>query len=479
MSSQRTFFYGRKPEATPKKDGENPLVPDRRFRTPTPDCFEIRFTNRTVTQFGGYPLWNRFCHGIGLNQRFARHLRMDRGPLAFTAPELARFLTDAKVLGAERLMHVETLRLDPVLCQCSGLDLLPCGKTLGVYLKQHAGNHRRGLDNLNLSVAHQLWKKRRRGLCKTKRKRMDRVILDYDSTTFTVYGKQEGADRGRSFRKKEKPGFQPRFAFIGGLGLTIHHELRPQSQNLNNDFWRFHQEALERLPKHAKPWAVRGDGALYSQEFVEGFEAQDLVYAISAQMNARLRSAVGQIEDSQWVEGFHEGKPYSIARIHYRPKTWSKARTFIVSRRLRHNTQGQGYLLEQERYKYFAYVTNYRASVEAQYHFAVERCTLESNIKEYKGDFNYDFLPCAELHANQAYLEYVVLARNLSIFFRLWCAPEAVNRWSFATFQARILRVCGNLRRHGRRWILSLPTWWPYQTVMREMIARSQALAPI
>ena len=92
---------------------------------------------------------------------------------------------------------------------------------------------------------------------------MERVILDYDSTTFTVYGKQEEADRGRSFRKKDKPGYQPRFAFIGGLGIAVHQELLPQSNNLNKDFLSFHQEAIERLPKTANVWAVRGDGALY------------------------------------------------------------------------------------------------------------------------------------------------------------------------------------------------------------------------
>ena len=36
MKSQRTFFFAKKPASTPKKDGENPLVPDRRFRAPTP-----------------------------------------------------------------------------------------------------------------------------------------------------------------------------------------------------------------------------------------------------------------------------------------------------------------------------------------------------------------------------------------------------------------------------------------------------------
>jgi hypothetical protein len=48
-----------------------------------------------------------------------------------------------------------------------------------------------------------------------------------------------------------------------------------------------------------------------------------------------------------------------------------------------------------------------------------------------------------------------------------------------ATFQARILRVCGNIRRIAGRWIVSLPTWWPYRTVMRFMLGQSAALTPL
>jgi hypothetical protein len=481
MKSQRTFFFYKKPASTPKKDGENKLVPNRRFRAPKPDSFDIRFSNTTVTQFGGYALWNKFCHEIGLNQKLARHIRMARGPQGFTAPELARFLLDSKVLNAERLMHVETMRLDPLLCECAGIDGLASGKTLGVYLKQHGDHHRRGLDNLMVSMNSQLWKRCRRQRTKIDRQKMDRVILDYDSSTFTVYGKQEGADRGRCFRKKEKPGFQPRFGFIGGLGITVHQELLPQSHNLNQDFLHFHEETIRRLPKGAKVWAVRGDGALFSEKHIEYFESRGLIYGISAPMNGPLVDAVLKIPEDQWQEGENEsGHPVSIARIHYCPKTWKvRERTFIISRRLRPNPSGQSYLIESEKYKYFAYITNFRGDLENQFRFCIERCTLEANIKEYKADFDYDFLPCQELGANKAYVGYVALARNLSIFFRLITAPPTVNRWRMATFQARILRVCGNLRRAANRWIVSLPVWWPYQTVMGFIMERCAAMAPL
>lgn len=481
MKNQRTFFFCKKPAATPRKDGKNPLVPNRRFRTPDPDSFEIRFTNQTVTQFGGYPLWNRFCHEISLNQKLAQHVRMERGPLGFTAPELARFLVDSKILNAERLMHVETMRLDPILCQSAGIDGLPSGKTLGVFLKEHEDQHRQGLDHLMVGLTSQLWKRLRRQRSKADQEAMDRVTIDYDSSTFTVYGKQEGADRGRSFRKKEKPGFQPRFGFMGGLGLTIHQELLPQSHNLNRDFLGFHEENILRLPKGAKVWAVRADGAVFSEEHIEYFESRGLVYGISAPMNGPMQEAILEIPEEQWQEGESDsGHPVSIARISYCPKTWKKKpRTFIISRRLRPNPSGQRYLLDSEKYKYFAYITNYRGTLTEQFRFCIERCTLEANIKEYKADFDYDFLPCQEFGANQAYVGYVALARNLSIFFRLLTAPPTVNRWRMATFQARVLRVCGNLRRIAGRWIVSLPQWWPYRTVMGTMIERGAAFAPL
>lgn len=107
---------------------------------------------------------------------------------------------------------------------------------------------------------------------------------------------------------------------------------------MNKDFLDFHEETLRRLPKKAKPWAVRGDGVLNSEKLIEEFQEQNLVYAISAQMNAALRSEISKIDESAWEEAQNDsGRPYSIARIHYRPKTWSKTRTFIISRRLRPN----------------------------------------------------------------------------------------------------------------------------------------------
>jgi hypothetical protein len=299
------------------------------------------------------------------------------------------------------------------------------------------------------------------------------VILDYDSSTITVYGRQEGADRGRCFRKKDKPGFQPKFAFIGGLGVMVHQRLEPQSKNLNSGFESFHEETVAKLPRGAWVRGIRGDGALFDLKLVRAFEQRGYVYGISAPRNAPLCEAIAGLKERDWEEGVDErGRPYSIARLHHCPPTWDgKPRTFVISRRLKRDTK-QGRLIEGEQYKYFAYVTNFQGPLFSQYSFCVERCSLESYIKEAKGDFDWQFLPCAELTANKAYLLHVQIAYNLAIFFKLLAAPNGVNRWTVETLRARILCICGNLRRRAGRWILSLPTWWPYRTVFAQLLGR-------
>jgi hypothetical protein len=471
---ERNLFFGSVPQHAAPKCGQNKPVDERRFRAVSPDQLEVRFTNTTVTQFGGYPLWRSFCDDVGLSAKLAHHIKMDRGG-GFTAPELSRFFVDTRVLGAERLMHVDGMRHDPVLTRSYGIDSLPSDETVGRYFKSFMPGHLGSLDRLNVRMNNQMWKRcRRKGISPA---RDGGVILDYDSSTMTVYGRQEGADRGRCFRHKDKPGFQPKFAFIGGVGVMVNQALEPQSSNLPCGFEAFHNETQRKLPKTARIWAVRGDTALYSGERIERFERKGYTYGISAPMNARMREAVEHIPEQDWEEAQDQrGRVYSIARMRYRPKTWHKERTYIVSRRLR-DLKGQQVLWEGERYKYFGYVTNYRRRLFEQYKLCVERCTLESFIKEGKNGFHYDFLPCGGLDANRAYLAHVQMAYNLAIWWKLLRAPADMNRWTIATVRRRILNVCGDLRRCGKRWVLSLPKWWPWQAAYAQL-ALSHGLSP-
>jgi len=466
MTSHRTLFFGKIPEQSVTKKGHNRPVPDRRFGAIDCASLQVRFTNTTATQFGGYPLWAAFLDRFGINTKLAQHIKLNRGE-GFTAPELSRFFMDSRILGADRLMHVDSMRHDPMITNAYGIDGLASNVTLGRYFEEYNERHIESLDRLNVGMNNQLWKKSRklrRGPAKD-----GKIILDYDSTTTTAYGKQEGADRGRSFRKKDEPGFQPKFAFIGGLGVMINQRLCPQSSNLASEFDSFHRETAAKLPKTAKVWAIRADGALYSEDRICQWEKRGYIYGVSAKRTEHLRSAIIAIPQDQWEDGIDDdGHHYSIARIRYKPVTWQKARTFIISRRLK-DLKGQTVLWEHMKYEYFAFVTNHPGNPYKQFEFCIERCSLENFIKETKNGFRYDFLPSAKLDANRAYLGHVQLAYNLAIWWKLLDAPGAVNRWTIDTLRHRILNICGNLKRYAGQWVLSLPVWWPWQKTYRQL----------
>ncbi len=474
MSYQRDLFYGKMEEKSNKKGGR-----ERNYRTTPqylpgrfdPERVDIRFDNDTVTPYGGANLVKKFLRRFDLRKEFSQYIRIPKRRNGYRVVDLGTLLVDMKVLGLERLMHIETVREDPFLTTSYRLRRLPTGKTMGAYLKSYGQEQVRQLDYLNNHLNRRLAKKLRGDM----RKRG--IMLDYDSAVFTVYGKQEESARGYSFRKKDKPSFQPKFAFIGGLDIMVNQKLCPGNKNLDSDFMGFHLETLKKLAKGTKVKAVRGDSSIYSEENIEYFEGKKLLYGISAPLSGKLPGRIMSLREEDWVEGKDErGHPFSIARITYRPGRWKKARSFILSRRLKKDAQKQGYLFEGYRYKHFAYVTNKKGKLLSVFKFCVERCSLERCIKEAKLGFEADALPCMEFEANCAYLGHMQLAYNLMIYFKLLCLPPGANRWTVDTMRRRILLIPGNFKRVKKGWILHLPRDWHFQGIFNHIKLRLQCL---
>lgn len=477
MAKQRTRFFGELPAKSPRKIGENKPVPQRRRPRLDPADIQVQFTSPAATACGGLPLWQGFLGRFGWDALLEKHLRMDRGPEAFTPQELSRFFVDARVLGAARLQHVDALRQDPLLTRCHGLDTLPSDETLGRYFKSFGPSDLVELDKLNTRLVRRGLKRLRRARRRLGGSGALPLVLDFDSSTFPVYGTKEGADRGRSFRYKDHPGFQPKFAFIGGLGALLHQQLYPESVNLGKEFEAFEAAAQAKLPHFTRVWAVRGDGALFSEKRIKRYEHEHLLYAISARVTGHLHAAIAQIPEDAWTEEVDaDGHYCSLARLQYRPPTWQRARTFIISRRLK-DLHGQHLLWEDLRFEYYAYVIKYPRPLREQFKFAVERCSLENCIKEAKNGLHYGALPHAELNANLAYLGHVQAAYNSLVFWKGLEAPPEVNRYTTETLRARFLNVPGNLVRRSGRWVLSLPTRWPWQVSFR-MLANPACASP-
>ena len=51
--------------------------------------------------------------------------------------------------------------------------------------------------------------------------------------------------------------------------------------------------------------------------------------------------------------------------------------------------------------------------------------------------------------------------------------PNGAYRWTIQTLRDRVFSICGILGRKQDHWLLSLPDWWPYQTVFHQIQRRS------
>jgi len=286
-----------------------------------------------------------------------------------------------------------------------------------------------------------------------------------------VYGKQEGADRGRHPRKKDKPGFQPKFAFLAGLDVMVHQRLYPESQGLGSGFTEFYQEAKGKLPQGTVLGYVRGDCALYSQDNVHRFEDEGLTFGVSAQKTSHMWRAIELLPEECWQRfEDQDGDVVDLAELYYKPASWpGEHRVYILSRRLKKTPQKK--LLQQLEYKLFAYLTDFEGTLWERYKFCVSRCTVEKCIRESKLGFDWHHLPCARFHANRAYLGHVQLAYNVMISFKLTALCGAARRWSADTIRRNLLTVPGRFSVRSTV-ILHLPSWWPHRHQFRWAVSR-------
>lgn len=484
IAGQRALFYTA--EVAPRSNTtQSPPVPQRGIDTEDWQNLRIQFDDPDLTGRAGMPLVFLHERNIDLAGKLGRAIKLDRRSDAFRPSQCSKFLIDTKIEGIQRLYHLREPRVDPVYQKEYGLSELPCGKTMGEYLKAFEQNHTDSLDRLNQRFSGWTVRKALRRAEK-QAERMEaeqpppaqevgwtevmerdeegriKVGIDYDSSCMTTYGKQEEADRGRNPRHKDKPGFQPKFAFLSGLDVMIHQRLYPQSAGLGSGFAQFHAETTERLPEGTVLGSVRGDGAIYSKDNVAMFEGEGLTFGVTAQKTSHMWRAIDLLPEECWHSFEDEnGKTVELAELYYKPASWpGPHRVYILSRRLKKSAQKK--LVEEEKYDIYAYLTNYEGSLWERFKFCVGRCTVEKCIRESKLGFDWEKLPCAESQANRAYLGHVQLSYNLMISFRLTALGGGARRWSADTVRRRLLSVPGRFGPQNGD-ILHLPAWWPHR----------------
>ena len=281
--------------------------------------FELRFTDKEITPWGGMALMKRMLDHLGFEQALKQAGLPAPGSNRGYAPEqlITQFMLSVWC-GANRFEHGEVTRHDAVLQRIFGFARMANFKaTMRLFLRFTPGSNEGVMDHLYRWLFGNI--------------AIDGLTLDLDSTVMTRYGCQQGAAKGYNPAKRGRLSHHPLMAFVAQTQMVANCWLRPGNAGTANNVQGFLANTLHRLGGK-KVALVRADSGFGDNAFLDDLEAQQLHYTIALRQTQPLQRAL--------VDAAHEGHGWwvlqdergraidgiELTRFRYQASSWSKPR---------------------------------------------------------------------------------------------------------------------------------------------------------
>ena len=410
--------------------------------------FEINFTNREVTAWGGLALIKRMLDQMALRQAMSNwDLPLPGSNRGYPPAQLIEQWLVSIWCGACRFAHTETTRLDNTLVRLFGWRRA-AGHRAIVRLFERFDMER------NTAVQEQIYH-----WFFEKVSPLTRITLDVDSTVLTRHGLQEGATRGYNPNKRGRPSHHPLLAFVAETRMVANFWLRPGNANTANNALGFLEATLRHLGSKAVG-LFRADSGFYSEEILRFLEARKIDYIVSAKLTQALQAAIAR--DAVWwaLEAGLE-----LAEITYQAQGWATSRRLVLVRQSikRKNAPGKTLSLfaddpDLSGWRYGAMATSLGLPALEIWRSYRGRADCENRIKELKADFGLDSFALNDFWATVAALGFAMLAYNLMSLFRQAVMRTKVQH-TLATLHGQVLAIAASWHANPARntLVLSVP----------------------
>ena len=397
--------------------------------------FKLDTTRDTITAQAGLVLFGEYLHAMGLPGHLDRELPGPLNPVGYKPSAYGVSLVLMLQGGGRSLEDLRMLRADEGLRTLLELTALPSSDATGDWLRRTgAGEGLEGLSRVQRRLLHKLLKKEARS----------EYTLDIDATQ--IVAEKEAA----KWTYKGEKGYMPLVGTLAENGLIVGEEFRegnaaPAAGNLE-----FIRHCEQQMPQGKRIVAVRADSAAYQAAIFNACEDKKQCFAISADLDAAVKTVIAEIPESAWVKW----RDAEIAEtVHSMAKT-KKAFRLIVVRRPQ-----QGDLFDENapRYRYTAVASNRIESAAGTLEWYAQRGeTSENRIKELKLGFGMERMPCGQLEANAVFFRLGVLAYNLCQGFKRWALKKEWRQHQVQTLRWRLYQTAGKLVRHAGRVVLKV-----------------------
>lgn len=356
-------------------------------------------TCKRLSGVGGLFLYNRLWKQLYMEKGLINCLPVNKIKPKVTALEKTKAMVMGLISGADCLDDMDDLFLD------LGFDNVvsaSASNTYGEFLRSFSNLDTKKLNHSLVDTALKLRKRSHRDVRE--------FILDIDSTSHEQHGsKIEGA----SWNYKNEWCLDSLLAF-DQFGYLYWLDVRNGSTySANSCSEVVHAVFSKILDKRIKRY-TRADSAFCNGEFFQAcFNARtNFVVRMKENMLSTVINKVSNWRRTKLT--MYDNRECEIGDTLYYPNSTPSVLKVVVIRALKNEKQGA--LFTDDKYEYFAVVTNIPEQVmknESVIEFYRKRGNAENYIKELKYGFDLKHFPCQKLTANKVYGTFAAIAYNM------------------------------------------------------------------
>lgn len=371
--------------------------------------FEIRYTNKEVSPWGGMILLRQMMERMGFGEVISSNGDLPRrgSNRGYDAGTIIEGFMTSVWCGANRFLHTEVTRHDHALGKIFGWKRVPGQDAYKRFFKKF--NQAR---NQRVSDYFYRWIFSNIGF--------NNFTLDLDSSVITRYGEQEGAKKGYNPQKPGRNSHHPLIAFVADVKMVANMWLRSGDTSSSNNFLSFLEDTLYKLADKTVG-LIRLDSGFCGQEILGYLEERKLDYIVAARFYEPIQRIIAG--EKAWLT-IDDG--IEVCEREYQSPSWDKSRRMIIVRQyVKERPQAPGKTLRlfkeigfYNRYRYTAYFTSLKLAPVDVWRLYRGRADSENRIKELKYDFGFDSFNLKEFYATEAALTFAMLAYNLMAIFR-------------------------------------------------------------
>ena len=403
---------------------------------------EKEFTEERLSLYSGISSVSDYIKSCKIGNLINRWFpTMRRSATVFSTAQILLSVIFSSMSGVHRLCHIEKFTSDPLIKKLLNLRRQIDEDTIRKRLLQLGQSGAVRFHEFMLGVAGKQLSK-----CN-----LSKITIDCDSSVFTVYGHQQGAEKGYNPHKKGAASHHPLLCFCTEMKLLVNSWFRCGSAYTSNGIVEFMKQTLASLPARVKKIFFRGDSGFFNGALFDLLENLGHEYLVKV----KLKNLKKIMESQRWIP-LNDHR--AVCEFTYRANGWATPRTLRAIRVLKEYVQVDffGEKTYMPQYEYFCYCSNIKnKDAEFLHSLYGERAESENWIEQVKNHLYAGQTTTHDFWVNDLLWQLSVMGYNLSVMMR-YEANVKVWRQEHTTFMRWFIQVPAKVVTSGRKTVIKL-----------------------